>query len=1202
MIRANSTFYARRIVVDNTGYYLGGNGVSGIDFDPGIGEDNRHATSSDAILARYTTEGQLVWAKTLGSYFDDTLRGGLALGTDGLYAGGYYAGTVNFDPYLNSADLTSVGSIDGFIAKYQIEISAPGAPTANAATDVTPSGFTANWSSVATAGNYRLDVSTSNTFDTFLSGFENLTVGQLSKGLTGLDPGTTYYYQVRAVNNTGASANSNVITVTTSAATLIAPVANAASAISATAFMSSWSFVSPATSYQLDVSADDFVTYVAGYQNRSVTATSEGVIGLNAQVQYKYRVRAVGAGGTSENSNVITVTTPMYPPLAPLATTPTSITASSFTANWAAAVSATGYKLDVSTDNFVTFVAGYNGKTVVGTSDVLSGLPPHKSYQYRVRATNAGGVSINSNVIVATTAYLPAPPMATDASSVTISSFVANWNTVGDATSYRLDVSTNNFVNFVAGYNDKTVAGNSDAVSGLSPSTDYKYRVRAVNGNGTSINSAIIDVTTLALPNPPNATAATSITVTGFTANWTQVAGAASYRLDISLDNFATNLIGYSDKTVSGTSAIVTGLTPGSSYKYRVRAVDANGTSVNSNVVSVATPPLPVAPVATAATAITISSFTANWSAVGGATSYRLDVSSDNFITTVTGYSNLTVASTSQSVTGLSVNTAYKYRVRAEDVNGTSANSNAIDVSTLDGVAAPVANAASAETAGGFTANWGAVSGATGYRLDVSTNNFASFVPGFFDKTLSGTSAAVTGLSPETTYQYRVRAVDANGPSENSNVISATTLSIPVPVAESGSAITSTSFTANWDASSGAFGYRLDVSADNFATMVTGYSDKSVGGTSDGVTGLIPGTSYQYRVRAVTSFGVSANSNTVSVTVNSLPSAPIANAATNVAIVGFTANWSAVPNVNSYQLDISTDNFTTFVSGYDGKSLSAVFTSEVVTGLSAGTPYKYRVRSVSVDGVSLNSNTTDVTTLSKQNQTIVFSALSEKTFGDVAFELAAAATSGLDVEFAPVTDHTTISGSMVTIVRAGKAKIRASQPGDDTFNAAADVDREFCINPVKPTLTIASAGTATPTLTSNATGTHQWFRDGTVIGGESNATLLVSVPGVYTAKVIVETCTSLASTPFPIIITGDITPGTRELVIAPNPADDEVLIQLPGSGRREVSIIHTNGTVVHSLATDRDEATIHVKSFSGGLYFVKVVSTTGSFYGRFIKK
>jgi hypothetical protein len=252
--------------------------------------------------------------------------------------------------------------------------------------------------------------------------------------------------------------------------------------------------------------------------------------------------------------------------------------------------------------------------------------------------------------------------------------------------------------------------------------------------------------------------------------------------------------------------------------------------------------------------------------------------------------------------------------------------------------------------------------------------------------------------------------------------------------------------------------------------------------------------------------------------------------------------------------------------------------------------------------VSLNSNTTDVTTLSKQNQTIVFSALSEKTFGDVAFELAAAATSGLDVEFAPVTDHTTISGSMVTIVRAGKAKIRASQPGDDTFNAAADVDREFCINPLKPTLTIVSAGTATPTLTSNATGTHQWFRDGTVIGGESNATLLVSVPGVYTAKVIVETCTSLASTPFPIIITGDITPGTRELVIAPNPADDEVLIQLPGSGRREVSIIHTNGTVVHSLATDRDEATIHVKSFSGGLYFVKVVSTTGSFYGRFIKK
>ena len=45
--------------------------------------------------------------------------------------------------------------------------------------------------------------------------------------------------------------------------------------------------------------------------------------------------------------------------------------------------------------------------------------------------------------------------------------------------------------------------------------------------------------------------------------------------------------------------------------------------------------------------------------------------------------------------------------------------------------AAPVASAATELSDTGFTANWGAVAEATGYRLDVSAvSNFASFVTG----------------------------------------------------------------------------------------------------------------------------------------------------------------------------------------------------------------------------------------------------------------------------------------------------------------------------------------------------------------------------------------------------------------------------------------------------------------------------------------
>ena len=81
------------------------------------------------------------------------------------------------------------------------------------------------------------------------------------------------------------------------------------------------------------------------------------------------------------------------------------------------------------------------------------------------------------------------------------------------------------------------------------------------------------------------------------------------------------------------------------------------------------------------------------------------------------------------------------------------------------------------ETASSFIANWSSVSGATGYRLDVSTSStFATYVPGYQDRNVGNvTSQNVTGLARNTFYYYRVRAYNGNGTSPNSNVIKAKT-------------------------------------------------------------------------------------------------------------------------------------------------------------------------------------------------------------------------------------------------------------------------------------------------------------------------------------------------------------------------------------------------------------------------------------------
>jgi hypothetical protein len=82
----------------------------------------------------------------------------------------------------------------------------------------TRSTFMAGWEKVSGAIGYRLDVSTNSSFTSYVNGYQDLDVGNVTgQVVAGLSQGTTYYYRVRAYDATGTSSSSDVMTASTSA-------------------------------------------------------------------------------------------------------------------------------------------------------------------------------------------------------------------------------------------------------------------------------------------------------------------------------------------------------------------------------------------------------------------------------------------------------------------------------------------------------------------------------------------------------------------------------------------------------------------------------------------------------------------------------------------------------------------------------------------------------------------------------------------------------------------------------------------------------------------------------------------------------------------------------------------------------------------------------------------------------------------------
>jgi phosphodiesterase/alkaline phosphatase D-like protein len=785
------------------------------------------------------------------------------------------------------------------------------------------------------------------------TGWQRMTApGAFVSGLTGLSPGTPYYYKAWAYDGVNQAVFGDEVSFVTSPVSPSVTTNSAGSITSGSAILNG-DLSDRGSSTTDNVSFQWGTTQGGPYPNSTTPEVMDStggfqadIAGLGPNTTYYYRAKADGGINGAGYGAEMNFTTSRAPPSVTTGDA-TSVTSSSATLNGSLASMGAATTVSVSFRYGTTQGGPYPNSTSLQAKNTpgpftagLTGLTANTAYYFM--ASGDGGVNGTGygSEMSFTTSKVPPSVTTAGAHDITAVSATLNGLVTSMGTAATVNVSfdwgtDSNNLNNETPYQVLTVAVGFQAnLTGLAANTRYYYRARADGGaHGTGYGS-ILSFVTSKVPPSVSTDGATAVTASTATLYGTLHSMGSAPMVEVSFQYGITSGM-YSDQTTpqSMSTAIpfddsLTGLAAGTTYYYRAKAdggIHGIAYGTEHMFTTGRTPPTVTTD---NATHVTTNSATLNGNLTArGIPATTVNVSFQYGTTQGGPYPNLTpvqpmtdLGAFQSHLTGLSSHTIYYYRAKADGgINGIGYGD---EMSFRTSMFPPYVETLPATGTGPASADKATLNGNL-HNLGSATTDNVSFRYGNThggpypsSTTPQATSATgtfhfdLTGLPGDTAYYYRAKADGVYGTGYGDEM-SFTTGKIPPSVTtDPADGITANSATLN-----GNLTVRSMATTDNvsfqygdthggpYPSSTTPQATSATGTFHFDLTGLPGDTTYYYRAKANggvngTVYGAEDNFTTSMISPSVTTDNATAVAATSATLNGFLDSVGTSPADN----------------------------------------------------------------------------------------------------------------------------------------------------------------------------------------------------------------------------------------------------------------------------------------------------------------